>query len=105
MNLNTKQIGLKTLILQEDSLKMYYAIELYEKQDLTVRDIEDHIFKEIIEELNFHKDKKIYVHRQFVAIESGKFLTAYFANEQYRNNMVAEILNISATILLSLIHI
>lgn len=72
---------------------MYYAIELYEKQDLTVRDLEDHIFKEIIEEVNLHKDKQIYIHRQFVAIKDGRFLTAYFANEDKRNEMVAEILN------------
>ncbi len=72
---------------------MYYVIELYEKQDMTVRDVERQHFVDMLEETVLDANKKIHVHKEFLAVECGKMLTAYYSNEQKRNNMVSEILN------------
>jgi hypothetical protein len=72
---------------------MYYAIELYEKQDMTIRDLERQHFIDMLEETILDTSKKIYVHKEFLAVQCGKMMTAYYSNEQKRNTMVSEILN------------
>jgi hypothetical protein len=74
-------------------LDMYYAIELYEKQDMTIRDVERQHFKDILEDTVLDTSKKIFVHKEFLAVQCGKMMTAYYCNEEKRNNMVSEILN------------
>lgn len=72
---------------------MYYVIELYEKSDLIVRDIDKNHFIDIITEFIGDDNKKAYFNNDMVAIKHGKMLTVYYKDKEKRNKTVEEILN------------
>jgi len=72
---------------------MYYAIELYEKSDMTIRDVEDSHFIDIVRDFNEDPFKKAYFNKDIMAIKHGKMLTLYYRDEAKRKQGVEEILN------------
>lgn len=72
---------------------MYYVIELYEKCDLTIWDVEDSQFMDIMRDFNEDPCKKAYFNKDMVAIKHGKMLTLYYREEGKRNQTVEDILN------------
>jgi len=72
---------------------MYYVIELYEKSDMIIRDIEDSQFIDIVREFNDDNNKKAYFNKDIVAIKHGKMLTIYYRDHKKRNEAIEEILN------------
>ena len=72
---------------------MYYAIELYEKQDITIKNVKNSYLHEIMEDLPLYKNKKVFTGDNCITVIDGKQLTAYYKCEEKRNNMVANMLN------------
>jgi hypothetical protein len=72
---------------------MYYAIELYEKSDMTIRDIEDSHFIDIVRDFNKDENKQAYFDKDIMAIKHGKMLTIYYREQVKRNESVESILN------------
>lgn len=72
---------------------MYYVIELYEKCDMTIRDVEDYQFMDIMRDFNDDHNKKAYFNKDVVAIKHGKMLTIYYREEEKRKQGVQDILS------------
>lgn len=72
---------------------MYYVIELYEKSDMTIRDVEDSHFMDIVRDFNQDPNKKAYFNKDIMAIKHGKMLTIYYRDEAKRKQGVEKILN------------
>lgn len=72
---------------------MYYVIELYEKSDMTIRDVEDSHFMDIVRDFNEDPSKKAYFNKDIMAIKHGKMLTIYYRDEAKRKQGVETILN------------
>lgn len=72
---------------------MYYVIELYEKSDMTIRDVEDSHFVDIVRDFNVDPSKKAYFNKDIMAIKHGKMLTIYYRDEAKRKQGVDTILN------------
>lgn len=72
---------------------MYYVIELYEKSDMTIKDVEDSHFMDIVRDFNQDPGKKAYFNKDLMAIKHGKMLTIYYRDEAKRKQGVDRILN------------
>lgn len=72
---------------------MYYVIELYEKSDMTIKDVEDSHFMDIVRDFNQDPVKKAYFNKDLMAIKHGKMLTIYYRDETKRKQGVERILN------------
>lgn len=72
---------------------MYYAIELYEKEDITIKNIKNSHLEEIVEDVEAYKDRTLSRHNDCIKITDGKTVTVYFKDEEKRNKTVSNLLN------------
>ncbi len=73
---------------------MYYAIELYEKEDITLKSIKNSQLEEMVEDIEaFKRNRSVTRNDNVVVIKDDKMIAAYYKNEDKRNNMVFLLLN------------
>lgn len=72
---------------------MYYAIELFDKYDILVKDVHDRLMEEILEELSMHKDKmRINTPDGFI-VTNHKISTYYLKDKEKRMKILNRLLS------------
>jgi hypothetical protein len=72
---------------------MFYAIELFNKHDIIIKDVSDRLMDEILEELSFHKDKLKFNTPDGVMITNHKISTYYLRDREKRKKILNNLLS------------
>lgn len=71
---------------------MYYAIELFNNHDITVRDVSDSYVDEMIEELPFYKDKTMFSTPDGIVVTNYKVSSFYLKDKNKRRKLLNNLL-------------
>lgn len=72
--------------------KTYYTIELFPQQSLTIENIPESHFLDAVEGMLHRKGLRSYRYKDAFTIADSRKLTAYYTNEEKRNEMVSALL-------------
>jgi uncharacterized protein YxjI len=72
---------------------MYYAIELFNKHDIIVKDVSDHLMEEILEELSLYKDRLKFNTPDGVMVTNHKISTYYLRDKEKRKKILNNLLS------------
>ncbi len=72
---------------------MYYAIELFNKHDIIVKDVSDRLMEEILEELSLYKDRLKFNTPDGVMVTNHKISTYYLKDKEKRKVILSNLLS------------
>lgn len=72
---------------------MYYAIELFNKHDIMVKDVNDRLMDEILEELRLYPDKLKINTPDGVILTDHKMSTYYLRDKDKRRKILSKLLS------------
>ena len=72
---------------------MYYAIELFNKHDIIVKDVADSLMEEILEELSMHKDKVKFNTPDGLMVTNHRISTYYLKDKEKRMKILNKLLS------------
>lgn len=71
---------------------MYFAIEIFPKHDLVIKNISDEDLHEIIEDIPLYKDRRVFYREDQIMITNFQTYTTYYKDEDKRAEMVSKLL-------------
>lgn len=71
---------------------MYYAIELFRNNDISITSISDSHLQEILDDLPYYHDRIAIYRKDGITIRDNTKITSYYNDRTKRNNMVMNII-------------
>lgn len=72
---------------------MFYAIELFNKHDIIVKDVSDRLMDDLLEEISLHKDKFKFNTPDGVLVTNHKISTYYLKDKEKRRRILNSLLS------------